>query len=153
MRDNVLMVYDSAGSYGKKLAELRLEPQGGTTSNLAYYPNKPTGASTYFFNLGALMPGLRQSKQSLHSIWVGNWLCATVSPACSGCRWAWKSHWTGSIPCADIHILDFIQSISAGIPPTTQFQCIRLGGTDCLCGAVILRVWIYKLNKINVVTL
>jgi hypothetical protein len=35
-----------------------------------------------------------------------------------------------------IHILDFVQS--AGVPPTTQSQFVRLGGTDCLPSAIIL---------------
>ena len=61
VRDNLLMVYDSAGPYGQKLAELRLETQGSKTDKLAYYPNMPADASTYFFNLGALMPGLNRN--------------------------------------------------------------------------------------------
>ena len=55
MQNNVLKVYDSAGPYGHKLAELKLETKGSKSDELAYYPNMPDGASTYFFNLGDLM--------------------------------------------------------------------------------------------------
>jgi hypothetical protein len=41
------------------LAEVRLDdPQNRQNDKVAFYPNMPAGVSTYFFNLGALIPGL-----------------------------------------------------------------------------------------------
>ena len=132
------MVYDSAGPDGKKLAELTLYPQGGKTSNLAYYPNMPTGASTYFFNLGALMPGLNQNNP-----------CTLFESETDYVRLS-SQHVVGAdglgnhIGLEVFHVQTYTFWISFNqqgyLLYTTQCQCIRLGGTDCLCGAVILRV-------------
>lgn len=53
-----MKVVDSAGPYGTALATLTLRSRGARNNNLAFYPNIPPGASTYFFNLGALLPGI-----------------------------------------------------------------------------------------------
>ena len=61
VQNNVLKVYDGAGPNGQILAELRLYPQGRVTDKLAYCPNVPDGATTYVFNLGALIPELNRN--------------------------------------------------------------------------------------------
>ena len=61
VQNNVMKVLDSAGPYGRELARLILSSRGATSDKLAFYPNMPPGASTYFFNLGALIPGISRS--------------------------------------------------------------------------------------------
>lgn len=60
VRDNRLKVYNEPGPYGSTLAELDLNNGQQTRSNskLAYYPDYPNGATTYYFNLGDMIAGL-----------------------------------------------------------------------------------------------
>ena len=57
-----LKVYNGAGPNGDVLAELDLRSSDGSLGNsndkLAFFPQYPTDASTYFFNLGDMITGL-----------------------------------------------------------------------------------------------
>ena len=62
MTGNVLKVYENAGPYGSPLAQLTLSATGAKNNILAFYPTYPTSdSSTYYFNLGDLIPGINRN--------------------------------------------------------------------------------------------
>ena len=61
MQDNVLKVYENAGPSGSLLAQLTLSTAGADNSMLSFAPTYPAGSSTYFFNLGDLIPGITRN--------------------------------------------------------------------------------------------